>query len=131
MVGASLFSLVLLVGSGAMLDAHRREWRTHRASASVGRSDRRRLVRRTVATSTIAAVGVLVALWPVTPREPAWVVAYAATLFLLAVAILALGLADAIASAGAARRDSRRRLESLADLLGDPSLSGSTDRDRR
>lgn len=109
----SLISLALLAAAGAMIDSHRRDWRDAGGGAD---PDRRRFVRRQnqrrmTASVLLAVAGVLIGLWPVTPRTPFWVMNYAATLSLAAVALLACGVLDAIASG----RFYRRRARALAE----------------
>ena len=133
MVATSLFSLLLLLVAGVLGDAHRRDWRAARDGASDAlegavRFARRRFVRRTVATTVIALVGLLIAVWPVLPREPFWVVAYLATLMSCALLILTLGVVDAIASSKHLRADARRRVaESAAALRAALDAHGSDD----
>lgn len=122
MVATSLLSLVLLALAGVLLDSHRRDWAAARSGDGDGyRFARRRLVRRSTATAAIAVVGVLVALWPVVPRVPLWVVVYMAALVSLAGLIFVLGVCDAWASGRYYRAESRRRLaeqtRTLAQLV--------------
>ncbi|QDV72250.1 hypothetical protein [Botrimarina mediterranea] len=128
MLATSILSLVLLALAGVLLDSHRREWAVARVERQRGddaspqwRFARRRVVRRNSATVAIAVVGVLVALWPVTPREPFWVAAYMAVLVSLAGLIFLLGVGDAWASSRYYRAEGRRRLadetRSLAQLV--------------
>ncbi len=121
MVATSLFSLVLLLLAGVLADAHRRDWRQARDAADSPsgalRFARRRFARRTVATTTIGLVGVAIAVWPLTPREPFWVVVYAATLTSMALLILTLGVLDAVASGQHQRDEARRQLAEHAAAL--------------
>lgn len=114
MVATSLFSLALLLLAGVLADAHRRDWRQARdaedPTPDALRFARRRFARRSVATTTIGLVGVMIAVWPLTPREPFWVVGYAATLTSMALLILTLGVFDAVASGRRHRDEARRQL---------------------
>lgn len=121
----SLVSLALFWLAGVLLDAHRRDWGTARANPRTERDSlfaRRRFRRRTAATTTIAAVAGLIAVWPLLPREPVWVAAYAATLVGAAATIFVLGIVDAWASGRHYRAESRRQLaehvEELRRLTG-------------
>ena len=135
MVATSLISLVLLALAGVLLDSHRREWAAARATGGATggaaggaepqdpepardyRFARRRVVRRTAATAAIAVVGVLIGLWPVTPREPVWVAVYLAALMTLCVAIFLLGIGDAWASSLHYRAEGRQRMADQARAL--------------
>ncbi|TWU00716.1 hypothetical protein Pla108_16680 [Botrimarina colliarenosi] len=125
MVTTSLLSLVLLALAGVLLDSHRREWADAREETDPAerRFARSRTLRRWTATASIAVVGGLIALWPVTPREPWWVVVYMAALVLLAGLIFVLGVWDAWASSVRFRAESRRRVaehtQTLVRLLED------------
>ena len=123
MVATSLLSLVLLALAGVLLDSHRREWAVAKAEkeGDAYLFVRRRVIRRSFATAAIAVVGVLVALWPLVPREPLWVASYLAGLVSLAGIIFLLGVGDAWASGRYYRAEGRRRLaeeaRSLAQLV--------------
>jgi hypothetical protein len=119
MLATSLLSLVLLALAGVLLDSHRREWAAAKADkqGDAYRFARRRLVRRSLTTVAIAVVGVLVALWPVTPREPFWAAAYLAALAALAGVIFLLGVGDAWASGRYYRAVGRQRLAEEARAL--------------
>jgi hypothetical protein len=123
MLATSLLSLVLLALAGVLLDSHRREWAVARVEKEGDdyRFARRRVVRRSLTTAAIAIVGVLVALWPLVPREPFWVASYLAGLVSLAGIIFLLGVGDAWASGRYYRTEGRRRLadeaRSLAQLV--------------
>jgi hypothetical protein len=123
MLATSLLSLVLLALAGVLLDSHRREWAVARVEKEGGDYTfaRRRVVRRSLTTAAIAVVGVLVALWPLVPREPLWVASYMAGLVSLAGIIFLLGVGDAWASGRYYRTEGRRRLadeaRSLAQLV--------------
>ncbi|MEO0530819.1 MAG: hypothetical protein AAF266_09645 [Planctomycetota bacterium] len=113
MLGTSILSLVLLSLSGLLLDSHRRDWRDARENdlaTAAYRFARSRFLRRCVATCSIAIVGVLIALWPVTPRLPFWVLGYAAALASLAALIFTLGVGDAWASARFHRAETQEQL---------------------
>lgn len=113
MLATSLLSLGLLCLSGWLLDSHRRDWRSARDSdtdSTAYRFARSRFLRRCVATGTIALVGALIALWPITPRLPFWVLGYASMLASLAALIFTLGVVDAWASARYHRAESQERL---------------------
>ncbi len=117
MLAALLVSLLLFVLAGVLLDAHRQDWRRTVEGIAEGSADtashrfaRSRYVRRCFASGSIAVVGGLVAVWPITPREPFWVAVYTAVLILLAVAIFSLGIADACASSRRYHAETRRRL---------------------
>lgn len=115
MLATSILSLVLLSLSGLLLDSHRRDWQTARdgdSATTAYRFARSRFLRRSVATCTIALVGVLIALWPLTPRLPLWVLGYAATLASMAALIFTLGVIDAWASARYHRAESQEQLAS-------------------
>jgi hypothetical protein len=124
MVATSLLSLLLLALAGVLLDSHRREWAAARgrqqdSEKGVGdyRFARRRVVRRSTATMAIAVVGVVIGLWPVTPREPLWVAAYLAALMTLCVMIFLLGVGDAWASGHHYRAEGRQRMAEQARAL--------------
>lgn len=118
MFATSLLSLVLLTLSGLLLDAHRRAWREAKASqAGPSRLARGRVVRRSFASGAIAVVGCLVILWPVTPREPFWVVLYGATLASLATMIFAAGVWDAWVTSKHLRAESRRQVAEQTKAL--------------
>ena len=123
MLATSLLSFALLALAGALLDSHRREWSAARLEKQGDHYQfaRRRLVRRSLATAAIAIVGVLVALWPVVPREPFWVAAYLAGLVSLTGMIFLLGVGDAWASGRYYQALGRQRLadeaRSLAQLI--------------
>ncbi len=113
MLGTSILSLLLLSLSGLLLDSHRRDWQTAREGDSATAAypfARSRFWRRCIATCTIALVGVLIALWPVTPRQPFWVLGYAAALASMAALIFTLGVGDAWASARYHRAESAEQL---------------------
>lgn len=127
MVATSLLSLVLLALAGALLDSHRREWASARAQAedSCANQDdpcdyrfaRRRMGRRIAATTAIAVVGVLIGLWPVTPREPIWVASYLAALLILCTAIFVIGVGDAWASSRHYQAEGRQRVAEQARTI--------------
>ena len=101
MIATSLLSLVLLALAGALLDAHRRDWR-HADTAEQDDDGRRfarsRYRRRRLASGLIAVLGVLVAVWPVVPREPTPVLVYLAALSSLALTLIGFAASDAWAS---------------------------------
>lgn len=123
MLATSLFSLLLLVVAGVLGDALRREWGALGRLPADAHDDalryaRRRVVRRSVANGAIAVVGLMVAAWPWTPREPLWAASYLATLLALTLLIASLAATDALASGRYYRTESKRRLaEQEAELL--------------
>jgi hypothetical protein len=129
MLATSLLSLVLLALAGVLLDSHRREWAVARVEKEGDdyRFAHRRLVRRSSTTAAIAVVGVLVALWPLVPREPFWVAGYLAALVSLTGIIFLLGVSDAWASGRYYQTEGRRRLadeaRSLAQLVESQRLA--------
>lgn len=130
MIATSLLSLLLLALAGVLLDTHRKEWRAASEEAtdaddSSVRFARRRRTRRTAATGLIAIAGALVGLWPIVPREPAWVLGYTAALASVALAVFVLALLDAAASSRHYRDASRRALQAqLEELERHVSRSG-------
>lgn len=141
MLATSLLSLVLLGLAGILLDSHRREW-VHASEAPSGSGEggsgeyafaRSRYRRRLIATVTIAAVGILIALWPVVPREPLWVLGFATVLAAMAMQIFVLGVGDAWASNRFFKRMSRQQAsehtaklrEALRDAGSVPEPSSS------
>lgn len=128
MFATSLISLLLLGLAGVLLDAHRREWAeadeasTEPAGYAFARS---RYRRRRFATATIAVVGGLIAVWPLVPREPLWVLGFTALLAGLALQIFLLGLLDAWATSRfyrmASQREAAENLARLRDTLREAS----------
>ena len=120
MHATSVLSIALLALAGWLLDAHREESRRVRHGAGPdgpSRVDRRRLRRRLTANVSIAAVGLLFAVWPLVPREPVWVAGFTFTLTSLAMLILSMGVTDAIATVQLGRRELRSQLDEQAALL--------------
>ncbi|MEQ8849329.1 hypothetical protein [Botrimarina sp.] len=117
MPATALLSFFLMALSGVLLDAQRRAWGRSRQDGAPSRLAVGRQWRRQTANAAIGLVGVMFALWPLTPREPAWVITYTGVMVLLAGLILLLGLGDAWASLAWARREQRRRLAEQAELL--------------
>lgn len=120
MIATSLLSLVLLALAGVLLDAHRRDWR--RADrpgeeAMAHRFARSRFRRRRLATGLIAVLGVLIAVWPIVPREPTPVLAYLVALSGLAWTLIGFAATDAWASGKHYQGESRRRLAEHAAQL--------------
>ncbi len=120
MIATSLLSLVLLALAGALLDAHRRDW-SHADQADDGSTAHRfahsRFRRRRFATGLIAVLGVLVAFWPVVPREPTPLLTYLAALCALSLTLIGFAATDAWASGAYYRGESRRRLAEHAAQL--------------
>lgn len=130
MFACSLLSLLMLGVAGTMIDTHRRDWRRAWGGGvpegSAREADKWRFAlsrhrRRMAASVLLAAAGVLIAVWPVTPRTPFWVMNYTAALSLVAVALLGCGVYDAIASTRYYRKLSRdlfqRQRRELAELM--------------
>ncbi|QDT67314.1 hypothetical protein MalM25_02110 [Planctomycetes bacterium MalM25] len=120
MIATSLLSLVLLALAGVLFDAHRRDWR--RADQpdedpAAHRFARSRFHRRRLATGVIAVLGVLVAIWPIVPREPTSVLVYLVALCGLTLALIAFAATDAWASGKYYQGESRRRLAEHATQL--------------
>lgn len=112
MIGTYVMSLGLLGLSGLLIDQHRRVWADAREDLAAGsplhRFARSQFRRRMIGSSMIGVVGALIALHPIIPREPEWVVVYIASLLLGCLAIFTAGLIDALAGA---RHYRRARLE--------------------
>lgn len=123
-MATSFFSILLLAASGWLLDTHRRDWflfNETKSEPNAWRFARRRYLRRMTATGAIALVGILVAFWPILPREPKWILPYTGILSLLAILILALGCYDAVASSTyysqKLREEKRRHRRDLIDMI--------------
>lgn len=69
------------------------------------------------ASLLLGLVGLLLALWPVVPRAPKWVLAYTGFMTLAALGLLAMGVWDALATSRQYRKLSRKRLAAGRDEL--------------
>lgn len=126
-VGTWVASLSLVGLAGGLIDSHRRAWNRHAGGddptlpaddANARRFASGQYRRRMLASSAIAILGLLIAVRSVVPHSPAWIVSYLALLVGGCVAIMMLGLLDAVASSRFYRRAQRRHRTS-ADELAD------------
>ena len=108
---------LLLGSSGMMLDALSRDPRGQSKKYGSTGFARLRRIRRAIAATLLGLVGVLIALWPVVPEQPRWVLAYTGSLMLVALGLLSMGVWDAIATMRQYRRVSRRRSSTGYDDL--------------
>lgn len=137
-LACSLLSLLMLGAAGAMIDSHRRDWRNALSRRDLADGDTAtwrftlwRHRRRMTASVFLAIAGVLIALWPATPRTPRWAMAHAGALAIVAIGLLGCGLADAIASGRHYRRLSRELVErqrrELAEELASRGRAAATE----
>lgn len=99
MIAHATVTLLLLGLSGLLIDQHRRARLSadHEPDARFATFCRKQFRRRMIGSATIGWVGVLLALYPVVPREPRWMAAYLAALLLSVGTILICGILDAFA----------------------------------
>lgn len=129
MLGVWAASLTLVGLAGALIDSHRRAWRRFDAGAEAdlpAEDPRARAFaaaqfrRRMLASSTVAAVGMLIAVRPIVPWRPAWQVVHLALMVGGCLLVVALGLLDALATSRydrRVRRGHRPSEEQLAEAL--------------
>ena len=102
MVGAAIFSLILIGLSGVLLDLHRRSWRTVQQIESITPGDlrfaRSQYRRRTQASGTIGVLGAVLGVYPLVPRAPLPFTLYLVAITLACVAIMLLAGLDSWAT---------------------------------
>lgn len=129
MIGVAVMSLVLLGAAGLLIDAHLRAWRRVQADPPEEpgrmRLERGRFRRRMHAASLIAAAGALIAVWPLAPREPLWMIAFTLLLFVMALWMVGLAAVDAWAST-----NHYRKLRDIS-LAEQRKLAGQLERHKR
>jgi hypothetical protein len=102
MLTTSAISLVLIGLSGALLDSHRRSWRSAREDPTLSDSERRyslsQFRRRSQASGIIGLLGAAIGVRPLVPREPWPILVYLMFLTGACLSIMLLASLDAWAT---------------------------------